>query len=172
MKPAREADAVVGLLLVSADGARLDEWRHGKTEEIQRFELGDPMRDHHELLGPAASHPKGRGEGAPAFRSSQQRDLFEHRLEEHRVAFVRDAAVRSAAVARKRGWPLVVVLGDPRLGGPAAVELRHAGVDVERSDRLLGWMTHPELARTVGADVERMLLEHAQARRNSGSQKL
>ncbi len=161
MKPAREADAVVGLLLVSADGARLDEWRHGTTEEIERFELGDPMRDHHELLGPAASHPKGRGEGAPAFRSSQQRDLYEHRLEDHRVAFVRDAATRSASVARKRGWPLVIVLGDPRLGGPAADELRRAGVEVERSNRLLGWMTHPELARAIGPEVERTLLEHA-----------
>ena len=161
MKTAHEADAVVGLLLVSADGARLDEWRHGATEELERFELGDPMRDHHELLGPAASHPKGRGEGAPAFRSSQQRDLYEHRLEDHRVAFVRNAAVRAAAVARSRGWPLVIVLGDPRLGGPAAEELRHAGVGVERSERLLGWMTHPELARAVGPDVERSLLEHA-----------
>ena len=161
MKPAHEAAAAVGLLLVSADGARLDEWRRGRTEEIQRFELGDPMRDHHQLLGPAASHPKGGGEGAPAFRSSQQRDLYEHRLEEHRVAFVRDAAVRSAAVARKRGWPLVLVLGDPRLGGPAADALAHAGVEVERSDRLLGWMTHPELARAVAAEVERVLLAHA-----------
>jgi hypothetical protein len=161
MKPAREADAVVGLLLVSADGARLDEWRHGTTEEIERFELGDPMRDHHELLGPSASHPKGRGEGAPAFRSSQQRDLYEHRLEDHRVAFVRDAATRSASVAHRRGWPLVIVLGDPRLGGPAADELRHAGVEVERSNLLLGWMTHPELARAISPEVERTLLEHA-----------
>ncbi len=55
MKPAHEADAVVGLLLVSADGARLDEWRHGKTVEIQRFEFGEPMRDHHELLGPTVA---------------------------------------------------------------------------------------------------------------------
>lgn len=161
MKPAHEADARVGLLLVSADGARLDEWRHGSTEEIQSFELGEPMRDHHELLGPAASHPKGGGEGAPSFRSSQQRDLFEHRLDEHRVAFVRDAAAQSATVARKRGWPLVIVLGDPRLGRPAAAELRHVGIEAERSDRLLGWMTHPELARTVEPEVERLLLEHA-----------
>jgi hypothetical protein len=122
------------------------------------------MRDHHELLGPAASHPKGGGEGAPAFRSSQQRDLYEHRLESHRVAFVRGVAARSAAVARTRGWPLVIVLGDPRLGRPAAEELRHAGVEVERSDRLLGWMTHPELARAVGPEVERRLLEHAAGR--------
>jgi hypothetical protein len=161
MKPAHEADAVVGLLLVSADGARLDEWRHGVTEEVERFELGDPMLDHHQLLGPAASHPKGRGEGAPAFRSSQQRDLYERRLESHRIAFVRDAATRTAAVARGRSWPLVIVLGDPRLGGPAADALRHAGVAVEQSGRLLGWMTHPELARAIGPDVERTLLQHA-----------
>jgi Bacterial archaeo-eukaryotic release factor family 10 len=161
MKPVHDADAVVGLLLVSGEGARLDEWRPGTTEEIERFELGEPMRHHHELLGPAASHPKGRGEGAPAFRSSRQRDLFEHRLEEHRVAFVRGAAARAAAVSRTRGWPLVIVLGDPRLGGPAAEELRRAGVAVERSERLLGWMTHPELARAIGPHVERTLLERA-----------
>lgn len=161
MKRAHAADAAVGLLLVSAQGARLDEWRHGRTDEVERFDLGDPMLDHHELLGPAASHPKGRGEGAPAFRSSQQRDLYAHRLEEHRVAFVRDAAARTAVVARTRGWPLVLVLGDPRLARPAAEALRHDGVAAEPSDRLLAWMTHPELARAVGPEVERTLLRHA-----------
>ena len=161
MNAVQNADAVACLLLVSADGARLDEWRPGKTEEIQKFELGDPMRDHHELLGPGASRPRGLGEGAPGLHANQQRDLYEHRLEAHRVAFVRDAAVHTAAVARARSWPLVIVLGDPRLGGPAAEELRRAGVQVERSERLLGWMTHPELARALGSEVEQALLGNA-----------
>jgi hypothetical protein len=161
MKGTHETDSIVGLLLVFGDGARLDEWSHGATEEVERFELGEPMADSRELRGPAASHPKGRGEGAPGFRSSQQRDLFERRLEQHRIAFVRDVAERSLVVAHERAWPLVLVLGDPRLSGPAAEVLRHGGIEVERSDRLLGWMTHHELAKAVGPDVERALLEHA-----------
>jgi hypothetical protein len=161
MRATREADSTVGLLLVFGDGARLDEWRVGHTEEVERFEFGEPMADSHELRGPAASHPRGSGEGAPGTRSSQQRDLFERRLEQHRVRFVRDVAGKCLAVARERGWPLVLVLGDPHLSGPAADVLRHGRVEVERSDRMLGWMTHAELAKVVGPDVERALLEHA-----------
>ena len=159
MNATREADSTVGLLLVSRDGARLDEWRRGATAEVERFELGEPMADSRELRGPAASHPKGGGEGAPGTRSSQQRDLFERRLEQHRIAFVRDVAARSVVVARERAWPLVLVLGDPHLGGPAAEVLRHGGVEVERSGRHLSWLTHHELAKAVGPEVERALLE-------------
>jgi len=161
MNATHDADSTVGLLLVSRDGARLDEWRRGATAEVERFELAEPMVDSHELRGPAASHPKGGGEGAPGTRSSQQRDLFERRLEQHRIAFVRDVGARSLVVARERAWPLVLVLGDPHLAVPAAEVLRHGGIEVERSDRHLGWLTHHELAKAVGPDVERALLEHA-----------
>lgn len=161
MKATHEADSMVGLLLVFGDGARLEEWWHGATEEVERFELGEPMADSRELRGPAASHPKGRREGAPGFRSSQQRDLFERRLEQHRITFVRDVAARSLVVARERAWPLMLVLGDPHLSGPAAEVLRHGGIEVEQSNRGLSWLTHHELAKAVGPDLERALLEHA-----------
>ncbi len=161
MNAHREVDSAVGVLLVFGDGARLDEWRSGATTELERFELGEPMAGSHQLRGPAASHPKGSGEGAPGARSSQQRDLFQRRLEQHRIAFVRDVAAKCLVVARSRAWPFVLVLGDPRLGGPAASVLSHGGVGVERSDRRLGWMTHHELAQAVGSDVERVLRGHA-----------
>jgi len=154
MKATHEADSTVGLLLVSNGGARLDEWRRGATAEVARFELGEPMADSHELRGPAASHPRGGGEGFSSYRSSQQRDLFERRLEQHRIAFVRDVAAKCLAVARERGWSLVLVLGDPHLTRPAAEVLRHGGIEVERSDRNLGWLTHHELAKAVGPELE------------------
>ncbi len=150
-------DPVVGLLLVSAEGVRLDEWRRGSTEEVRAYRLGEPMRNSHELLGPAASHPKGAGEGAPAFRSSQQRDLYEARLEKHRVALVRDVAAEAAATARARGWALVLVLGDPRLATPATDVLDRAGVPFERSSKVLGWMTHHRLASAVAGEIEQAL---------------
>ena len=161
MQGTHDAHSVAGLLLVFADGVRLDEWRPNRTEEVERFELGEPMAGSHELRGPAASHPKGSGEGAPGTRSSQQRDLFERRLEQHRIAFVRDSAASCAVTARRRGWPLVLVLGDPHLVGPAAEVLRKGGIEVEESHRLLGWMTNAELARAVGPEVEQAFLERA-----------
>jgi len=161
MKATYHADPTAGLLLVFGDGARLDAWRPGSTVEIEHFELGEPMAGSHELQGPAASHPRGSGEKAPGTHSSPQRDLFERRLEQHRVAFVREVAEKCLAVARERGWPLVLVLGDPHLTAPAAEVLRHGGVEVARSNRILGWKTHHELALAVEPDVERALLAHA-----------
>jgi hypothetical protein len=151
---------VAGLLLLSHEGGRLDEWHPRRTEEIERFELGHPMDGSHELRGPSASHPKGTGEGAPGFRSSQQRDLYEQRLELHRIAFSRTVAARCVEVARERGWRFVLVLGDPHLTGPAAAVLRKGGLEVEESARLLGWMRHAQLASAVGPEVEEALLAH------------
>jgi hypothetical protein len=161
MQAPHDAHKVAGLLLVFADGARLDEWRPNRTEEVERFELGEPMADSHELRGPAAAHPRGGGEGAPGTHSSQQRDLFERKLENHRVAFVREIAAKCLTVARRRGWPLVLVLGDPHLTEPAADVLRHGGIEVERSAKLLSWMTGAELAKAVGPEVEAALLERS-----------
>lgn len=158
MTAIRRADSKVGLLLVYGHGARLDEWHRGGTQEIEHFDMGDPMADKREMRGPAASHPTGASEGAPGFRSSQQRDLYDRRLEDHRVAFVRDAAARALVVARERAWPFMLVLGDPHLSEPATEVLRHGGVEVEREDRVLGWMSHHDLAKAVGPDVERLLL--------------
>ena len=161
MEATYQDDSYAGLLLVFGDGARLDTWRPGSTVEVEQFEFGEPMAGSHELQGPAASHPRGSGERAPGTHSSSQRDLFERRLEQHRVVFVREVAGKCLAVARERGWPLVLVLGDPHLTAPAAEVLRHGGVEVEQSNRILGWKTHHELALAVGPDVERALHEHA-----------
>ncbi len=160
MKAAYQADSNAGVLLVFGEGARLDAWRPGSTEEVEHFELGEPMADSHELRGPAASHPRGGGEGAPGVRSVPQRDLFERRLEQHRVAFIQEVAAKCVGVARERGWPLVLVLGDPHLTAPAAKVLRHGGIEVSQSNRILSWKTHHELALAVGPDVERALLGH------------
>jgi hypothetical protein len=161
MKATHTADLAAGLLLLSRDGARLDEWHPNATLEIERFELGAPMADSHELRGPSASHPRGSGEGAPGIRSSQQRDLYERRLEQHRIAFVRELSVRCARLARAREWRLVLVLGEPHLTGPAADVLRKNGVGAAESNRLLGWMTPAELARAAGPEVESALLAAA-----------
>ena len=161
MKATHAADLTAGLLLLSGDGARLEEWRPNATLEVERFQLGAPMAGSHELRGPSASHPKGSGEAAPGFRSSQQRDLYERRLEQHRVAFVRDLSARCARLAREREWRLVLVLGEPHLTGPAAEVLRKDGVEATESNRLLSWMTPAELARAIGPEVESALLAAA-----------
>lgn len=154
-----DAHDKAGLVLVSASGVRVAQWTRTRTEVVveRPFELEGDAR---ELRGPAESRPRGRGDAA-ARRSGQQRDLHERRLEAHRERFVREVAAGAVAVAHARGWEVVVVLGDPRLGAPAAEELRRGGLRVVEDDHVLDWLTPHELAVRVAPVVERALSQNA-----------
>jgi len=157
-KPAG-SDPVVGLLLVSADGATIAEWHARKVEEVRRLELGLTEAAEHELVGPSYSHPRGSGEKATAARSSSQRDLWERRMEEHRARFARSAADATARAAKARGWDLVLVLGDPRRAVPACDELHRHGVEAVRSGLVLDWLRPAALASRLAPEVERARAE-------------
>lgn len=157
MKESSGSDSfAVGVLLVSADGASVGEWTPRRVEELRAFEL--PVTDavEHELVGPSYSHPRGSGEKATAARSSNQRDLWERRMDEHRVRFTRSAAADTAKLAKSRGWDAVLVLGDPRRAGPARDELERAGVQAIPIDSVLDWMRPAALAERLAPDVERI----------------
>jgi hypothetical protein len=142
-------------MLVSADGATIAEWHPRKVEEIRKLSLGLTEAEEHELVGPSYSHPRGAGEKASAARSSSQRDLWERRVEARRGRFARSVAADAARAARKRGWDLVLVLGDPRRAVPACDELRRRGVATFRSELVLDWLRPAALAERLGPEIAR-----------------
>ena len=148
-------DSAAGLLLLSADGATIAEWHPRRVEELRRLELELTDAEEHELVGPSYSNPRGSGEKATAARSSAQRDLWERRKAEHAARFARTAATDAARVARRRGWDVVLVLGDPRRTGPACAELRRRGVEAIRSELVLDWLRPAALASRLRPEVER-----------------
>jgi hypothetical protein len=155
MKVRTGSDSPAGLLLLSADGATIAEWRPRRVEEVRRLELALTEAEAHELIGPSYSHPRGSAEKATAARSSTQRDLWERRKEEHSVRFARSAAADAARAAKRRGWDLVLVLGDPRRTGPATAELQRHGVESARSELVLDWLRPAALASRLAPEVER-----------------
>jgi Bacterial archaeo-eukaryotic release factor family 10 len=148
-------------MLVSAEGATIAEWHPRRVEELRKLELELPEAAAHELIGPSASHPRGSGETASASHSSAQRDLWERRVEDRRMRFARSAAADAARAAKRRGWDLVLVLGDPRRAGPACDELRRRGVAAVRSALVLDWLRPAALATRLAPEVERARAELA-----------
>lgn len=165
MKERDGSGSAAGVMLVSADGATIVEWHPRKVEEVRKLELDLPEAAEHELVGPSYSHPRGSGEKASAARSSAQRDLWERRVEDHRVRFARSAAAAAARAAKRRGWDLVLVLGDPRRAVPACEELRKQGVAAVRSALVLDWLKPAALATRLAPEVERARAELESARR-------
>lgn len=149
------SDAATGLLLVSADEVTIAEWHPRAVAEIRRLELDLTDAEGHELVGPSYSHPRGSGEKASAARSSAQRDLWQRRLEAHRSRFARSAAADAARAAKKRGWDLVLVLGDPRRAVPACEELQRHGVEAVRSELVLDWLRPAALAARLAPEIDR-----------------
>jgi hypothetical protein len=149
-----DSDAPAGVLLVSADRARIAEWHPRRVEEIEVLELATSEAAEHELLGPSYSHPRGSAEKATAARSSAQRDLWERRMEEHRERFARSAAVTASRSAGLRGWDLVLVLGDPRRTRAACDELERRGIQAVRSDLVLDWLRPAALAERLAPEIE------------------
>lgn len=149
-----DRDAPAGVLLVSADRARIGEWHSRRVEELESLELETTDAADHELVGPSYSHPRGSAEKATATRSSAHKDLWERRLEEHRERFARSAASRAAHTAKRRDWDVVLVHGDPRRTRAALDELQRHGVPAFRSDLVLDWLRPAALAERLAPEVE------------------
>jgi release factor family 10 len=159
MKRGDESGSETGLMLVSADGVTIAEWHPRRVEELKRLELELPEAAEHELVGPSYSHPRDSGEKASAARSSAQRDLWERKVEDHRVRLARSSAADAARVAKKRGWDLVLVLGDPRRAVPACEELHKRGVQAVRSELVLDWLRPAALATRLEPEIARARAE-------------
>jgi hypothetical protein len=140
--------APAGVLLVGADDVRLLEWRGDGADELGVWNPADPA-DERRHAGPAPASFRGAGADTPAQQTGTQRDVHDRKLEDRRVRWVRGLAADAARRASEREWPQVVVAGDPRLAGPAAEELAASGVDVVRSDLVLGSLTPPQVHERV-----------------------
>jgi len=149
-----DRDSPAGVLLVSADRARIGEWHSRRVLELESLELEQTEAAEHELLGPSYSHPRGSAEKATAARSGAHRDLWERRLEEHRERFARSAAAEAARTAKRRQWDVVLVHGDPRRTRFALEELERRGVPAFRSDLVLDWLRPAALAERLAPEVE------------------
>jgi hypothetical protein len=157
------SESAVGLLLVSAEGATIAEWRPRRVEIVHKLERPLTEAAEHELVGPSYGHPRGSGEKATGARSSSQRDLWERRMERHRAKFARKVAADAARAAQSRGWDLVLVLGDPRRTAPAGEELARHGIDAVRSELVLDWLRPAALAERLAPEVERARADVARA---------
>lgn len=160
-----DSDPPAGVLLVSADRARIGEWHSRRVDELESLELEPTEAAEHELLGPSYSHPRGSGEKSTATRSSAHRDLWERRLEEHRERFARLAGAHAAREAKRREWDVVLVHGDPRRTRAALDELRRQGVSAVASDLVLDWLRPAALAERLAPEVEAARAELAVDRR-------
>jgi hypothetical protein len=149
-----DLDAPAGVLLLSADRARIGEWTSRRVDELESLDLRRTDAAEHELLGPSYSHPRGSAEKATASRSSAQRDLWERRVEGRRERFARSAAAAAARVSKRRGWDVVLVHGDPRRTRAALAELERRGVRAFRSDLVLDWVRPAALAERLAPEVE------------------
>jgi Bacterial archaeo-eukaryotic release factor family 10 len=146
-------DDPAGLLLVSGEGATLAEWHPRRVEVLRKLELGLTEAEEHERG--SYSHPTAARDKGRAALAGPQRDVWERKLEEHRARFARSAAETAAHTAQRRGWDLVLVLGDPRRTGPALHELERHGVEAVRSDLVLDWLRPAALASRVAPELER-----------------
>jgi hypothetical protein len=156
----------VGVLLLSAHGARLAEWDDGKFDDLDRFELSRPDDRERDLRGPAHARPRGAPGAAPGVRSTQQRDLHRRRLERHHVAEVERIAGHAVVGALERGWRGVLVCGNPRLTHPAASVLRARQVAVAEDPRIVDRLSPHELGLELAAPVGE-LLEQTRRRRST-----
>jgi hypothetical protein len=153
----------VGLLLVSAEEATIAEWRPRRVEILRKQELGRTEAEEHERDDRSISRPRRSGETKSAPHASGRRDLWERKLEDHRARFAREAAGSAARTAQRRGWEIVLVLGDPRRAVPAAKELTKRGIGAFRSQLVLDWLRPAALASRLQPEVERARAELARA---------
>lgn len=163
MKGRTGKQPAVGLLLVSAEEATIAEWQPRRVEILRRQELRRTEAEEHEAADRSISRPRRSGDTKAAPHASGRRDLWERKLEDHRARFARAAADSAARTAKRRGWEIVLVLGDPRRAVPAVKELTKRGVGACRSELVLDWLRPAALASRLQPEVERARAEVARA---------
>jgi Bacterial archaeo-eukaryotic release factor family 10 len=119
-----------GVILVSADEARLLEWRLGELRELERLEP-DIIEAPHERSGPVGSSPTERA-GSP------KRDQRQARDRDQALRFVDRVEAAASRLVGEHGWERVLVSGGDRLTEPLAARLtRTLGDEVIRDQRVL-----------------------------------
>jgi hypothetical protein len=139
-----------GVILVSADEARLLEWRLGELRELERLEP-DIIEAPHERSGPVGSSPTERA-GSP------KRDQRQARDRDQALRFVDRVEAAASRLVGEHGWERVLVSGGDRLTEPLAARLtRTLGDEVIRDQRVLTQLEQASLSATV---TERLHARH------------
>jgi hypothetical protein len=141
-----------GVVLASADLVRLLEWRAGRLEELDSWELTIISGDWRERKAQRVRDP-----GRSAASSASGHDQFDERLDENRGRFLGECGRRTLAAAQERGWRQVVAIGPPKDTEPLREGFGASSVALELgSDADLISAPRPELQAAVTAAWERL----------------
>ncbi len=141
-----------GIALASEE-VRVYELALGEAVELRMFPVVEEG-DRRELRGPSASVPRGSVEAGPGFRSGQQRDLFEHRVEDRRERLLSHLGKEIAELALSRRWDDVVVGGGERSRGALLHGLAEHGLEATLDPRDLGSLAPADLAKAVAPALD------------------
>jgi hypothetical protein len=140
-----------GVVLVSADSARLLEWRLGRLKPLSQLRQGE-VEAPHERAGQIGGGPTGQFH-------TPMREQRQAREEDRAERFLERVADVAAGVARERQWERVLVSGGDRWTEPVAARLPEPLAElVLRDPRVLAGLDDSALLKEV---TDRLAEEHA-----------
>lgn len=142
-----------GVVLVSAEEARLLEWRVGALQEVSRIEQ-QYVQAPHERAGQIGGGPQGQFH-------TPMREQRQARERDGMQRFLDHAATVAAELADERGWERILVSGGQRWTEPTIARFPQALRDKLFADtRVLTGLDDAALATAVTERVNRQHTEH------------
>jgi len=137
----------VGVAMLDGKGIRVLEWP-GELDVVWADAL--PELEEPDLVGPAHGHVRDLPGAAPGFTVSQQRDLFERRMESEYERLLTRAGRRVSELVAERAWDELVVAGSGEWPGVLVSALASRVPDVILLPHLERWRSPGQLAREIG----------------------
>lgn len=144
-----------GVVIVSAEGARLLEWRVGSLQPVWRIEQ-EYVQAAHERAGQIGGGPAGQ-------YHTPMREQRQSRERDRTQRFLEQVTTVAAELAVERGWERILVSGGQRWTDPTVLSFPAAVRDtVIADDRILNGLTDAALATAV---TQRFQRQHKQRER-------
>lgn len=148
---AMQDGAPAGVATVSWNRLELGEWAFDALRSLAVFDLVEPdVREVRPATNPAVPQP------------FPERDRFESAAGARVVARLRDAAAHLERHARTRGWDILIVDGNPRLGDALSDGLRNGPCRLVRSPQPIAGLPDLAAAERVGAILRELRAERRQ----------
>lgn len=148
----------LGVVLLSAESARVLEWQQGRLADLGAWELDVNDYDWRELRSPQRN-PQRDGTGT----SSAGRDQHEQRLRDSRERFLKEFGGLVAGRFGDRGWECIVVFGDGDLPGHFQAGIGKLASRVHVVQRSLIRASEAELLEQVAGEQEEVVALREQA---------